>query len=140
MYSTLFIDNVKRQLEICKNELKIISKTHSFSKALPNCLQSYTTDITMLSPASTHSAINTMTASTAKTIDDSTMHGLVGIAPDEVVDLTDNDSPDVSVNAVVANFVPPEFANRASLKDDFEAAASHLFLSSEVSSLFSWSI
>ena len=79
----------------------------------------------MLSTVSDHSTIKTMTTHTAEIINGSDMHnGAVGKDDDVIL----CGAGGISVN--------PSYANAASLKNDFDDASSHMFLSSDVSTLY----
>ena len=95
-----------------------------FFKSVTELLQIYTTEFTMLSTVDAHSTIKTMTLNTAGTINRTNTHNRVVAEEDGVI-----------LCGVGGTSVNPSCANAASLKDDFEDASSHMFLSSDVSSL-----
>jgi len=102
----------------------------------------------MLSAVSTDFATEKVTANgtAASIIGGNTMHNRTSVssvslstvaftANDNAVDLTKNPSSVAIVNGVEGDFVIPQCVNLASLKEDFDDANSHWFLSSEVSYL-----
>ena len=96
-----------------------------FVKSVTKILQIYTTDFTMLSTVHEHSTINKMTITTADITDGSNMQNRA-VAEDDCIILDGADGTSVNPSCVIA----------ASLKDAFDDASSHMFLSSDVSSLF----
>jgi len=89
----------------------------------------------MFSTVQTRSTIKPVPGLAASIIEISTGSDRTINTTGDVVDRTDNDSSVAIVNGEDGNFAVPNYANRASLKDDFEASSSHWFLNSEVSSL-----
>jgi len=90
----------------------------------------------MFSTVHDHSTIEAMTLNTDEIINGANMHNRVVAEDDVILCGVVAEEDDVILCGVGGTSVNPSCVNAASLKDDFEDASSHMFLSSDVSSLF----